>query len=228
MAVNELHEAAKKLQGKVDGILDEWQALDAVVMSSKEVEDLFHRHGVNIRYLGEVYDKASVPLVRKICMSEIASRSAKVVFRASVQETIRTYPASISIQQNIRDKDAEILECNNRLISNLVDFLNSTVSETESSENTWKSINKQAEYHFNVSASKLELAQKYFIQALVYHLNIALDWSRFTHYSNLAAPKLFNKDMIIGFNLRTKNYNLNFTDLYTKINYLLDEQYENS
>lgn len=175
-----------------------------------------------MRYLGMVYDKATVPIVRKICMSEITSRAAKVVFRASVQEMIRTYPVSLAVQESFKkDKETQIIECNNHLINNLIEFLNGIVSETEATEFFWKSLNKQAEYNFNVSISRKELAEKYFVQALVHHLNIDFDWSKFSRNSSLFGNKLFRRDMVRKFDTRSKNYNLEFTDLYIKIDYLL-------
>ena len=84
-----------------------------------------------MRYLGMVYDQSTVPLVRRICMSEIITRSAKIIFRASVQQMIRTYSTSIKSTIETKDRQTQINECNTQIIDNLIQFLNGVASETK-------------------------------------------------------------------------------------------------
>lgn len=53
--------------------------------------------------------------------------------------------------------------------------------------------------------------------------NIDFDWDKLPENKSLFKGKIFKRDMIKGFRLKSKNYNPNFTDLYVRINLLIDE-----
>ena len=93
-----------------------------------------HKHGVNMRYLGMLCDKATVPLIRKVCMSEIAARVAKVILRATLQEALKAYPDELTSKDtDKKDKLSKFNQCNQYLLTIALDFINSVVSETPQS-----------------------------------------------------------------------------------------------
>ena len=84
-------------------------------------------------------------------------------------------------------------------------------------------MNKQAQYNFNLPLSKMEISEGYFVQALIHHCNLQFDWAKFPKDFVLFRGRLFRRDMVAGFRVRSKNYDLGFTDLYNRINSLLED-----
>lgn len=84
-----------------------------------------------MRYLGMLCDKTSVPLIRKICMSEVAARAARTILRAKMQDVIRAYSDDINSKDSDRmDRASLIGQCDQYLTTLAIDFLNGVASES--------------------------------------------------------------------------------------------------
>ncbi|KAI8911121.1 translation initiation factor eIF3 subunit 135-domain-containing protein, partial [Gorgonomyces haynaldii] len=67
------------------------QSLDAMEVRPFDSYSLtleMHKRGVNVRYLGLICHKSSIPFIRNICLIEMVARTAKHVFRTRLREAI--------------------------------------------------------------------------------------------------------------------------------------------
>jgi hypothetical protein len=62
--------------------------LDETITNSKDISDLMHGYGLNIRYLGLVMEKAKENWIKSILMSEISARCAKYFLKFDLQDCI--------------------------------------------------------------------------------------------------------------------------------------------
>lgn len=56
--------------------------------NSKELAELMHLNGLNIRHLGLVYQRCRLTWFRRILKAEIIARSVKSLFRFDVQNAV--------------------------------------------------------------------------------------------------------------------------------------------
>lgn len=132
---------------------------------------MLHTRGIPIRYLGLVYSNAKLPLIRKVCMSEIAARVAKTVLRFDLQQYLKNTILS-KAESKSRDRLTEVVVASDEMLVYAIEFLNAVVGNTEYSTETWNRMNKQALYSFNISLSKQDIAEGHLIQALLYHCKV--------------------------------------------------------
>jgi hypothetical protein len=84
----ELENLAKVLMDKLNECIDELDSLSVYFMNSQELSHFLHSKGVNIRYLGHIYSHLKTNFQKRIIMTEIASRSCKLLLRKTVQDII--------------------------------------------------------------------------------------------------------------------------------------------
>lgn len=84
-----LSDASKFLKSNVIpslvSLLDDLQLMP---IDSESLGEIFHRHGVNIRYLSHVACISEVPHVREICITEMFSRAAKNIINQQMSQLI--------------------------------------------------------------------------------------------------------------------------------------------
>ena len=62
--------------------------LEIVPMDSVSISKVFHRFGVNMRYLGKITESTSMPHIRDLCIVEMIARSSKKIYRAHLADFI--------------------------------------------------------------------------------------------------------------------------------------------
>lgn len=65
--------------------------LDTIPWSSDILTEFFHVHGVNMRYLGIVESKATLPHSKEACMIDMIARSFKHIYRSRLRQAIFHY-----------------------------------------------------------------------------------------------------------------------------------------
>jgi hypothetical protein len=65
----------------------EIEGLDHTITNSKELSNLMHLTGLNIRYIGLVCDHAKEQWLRTILNSEVLARTAKYFLRYDLQDS---------------------------------------------------------------------------------------------------------------------------------------------
>lgn len=78
----------------------------------------------------------------------------------------------------IIDKNILLFNSNKTLIDITIDFLNSMVGRCKNSNVVWDIINSQLGERFNLYGIKVVFDDAYYLQGLLYHFNIGIDWSR--------------------------------------------------
>lgn len=61
-------------------LINELERLKVFPINSTNLESHFHRNGINLRYLGEVASKISIPYIKELCICSMISRSCKKIF----------------------------------------------------------------------------------------------------------------------------------------------------
>lgn len=72
----------------VSEMIEEIDSLSVYFLDSRELGDYFHRKGVNLRYLGHLYEHLSTSFQKRVVMSEMAARSCKTLFRKTLQDLL--------------------------------------------------------------------------------------------------------------------------------------------
>jgi len=76
------------LSRKIKSAAEEIDSLSVYFMNSSEISKYLHSKGINIRYIGHIYDLLLTTYAKRILMSEIAARSIKTLFRKTIQDIL--------------------------------------------------------------------------------------------------------------------------------------------
>lgn len=60
--------------------------LEFYFIHPRELSSKMHEMGVNIRYLGSIYENCTLSFTRGCIISEIAARTCKALFRKTIQD----------------------------------------------------------------------------------------------------------------------------------------------
>ena len=55
-------------------------------VDSEDFSEMLHSKGINMRYLGLIYEYASLPFTKSCILAEIAARTCKTLFRKTIQD----------------------------------------------------------------------------------------------------------------------------------------------
>lgn len=99
--------------------------------------------------------------------------------------------------------------------------------KSQETENFWKQINRQAQSYFKVSINKDEINEGFLLQSLQSHCNFLLKGLDETlNLFNSTSP--FGINNLASFEVKSKVYDLGFTEFYRSIHNLLDEPSDES
>jgi hypothetical protein len=79
---------SKNLLKALSEAIIEIDSLSVYFFNSKELGEYLHEKGLNLRYLGHIYENLTTPFQRRLIMSEIAARSCKSLFRKTIQDIV--------------------------------------------------------------------------------------------------------------------------------------------
>lgn len=220
-AIRQLNDNEKYIVRLVGEFVKDIEETDEMLGSSEDITYLMHKRGLNIRYLGLVYSTAKAPFVRKACMSEIAARCAKSVLQYDLQSFVR------NANMSKKNSQADSASTTDSMLDYAIDFLNSVVGSNQDSNEIWIRMNKQALYEFNIPLLKQEIAEGHFVQALLHHCNVRCGY-RYEMGDKLFLRNVFERNRESTFNVRSRVYSLKFTDLYRRVQSILDNPVEDS
>ena len=72
----------------VDTLAMKLENMDETFTNSRELSDLMHEHGINIRHLGMLLEKVKESWLKNMIMAEIAARCAKYFLRFDLQDSL--------------------------------------------------------------------------------------------------------------------------------------------
>lgn len=182
--------------------------------NSRELEEMIHLTGLNIRHLGAMCQRVRLRWFRRVIQAEIIARAIKNLFRRDIQNCVMIQ--SERKQSKERQNDYE----KRRVVS----FLNVVFGNTSDTAGLWKRINKIAQTRFGVAVSESDITGAnipYLMQALQTHIKILLNDS--IHGKQyFQSPQTFEPRDFKGFIFDTNIYSLDFTNLFEEIEECLD------
>lgn len=107
--------------------------MTAMPVTSAELEQVFHNHGVNMRYLGQVAFQVSHYHMKLICFIEMIARTAKNILFDNVSSLIKQQSILMTSTHSIEDFSKE-------LRVHLVDFMNLLFGDSEESTLFWNEV----------------------------------------------------------------------------------------
>ena len=82
----ELEALADNVLKSISAAIQEIDSLQAYFFNSTELSNYLHSKGINIRYLGHIYEYLQTPFQKQFLLSEIAARTCKTLLRKTVQD----------------------------------------------------------------------------------------------------------------------------------------------
>jgi hypothetical protein len=82
----ELEKLSKNIHVSIAELIKELDSLTFCFVHPKELEDKMHEMGINMRYLGMIYENCKLKFIKSFIMSEMASRVARALFRKTIQD----------------------------------------------------------------------------------------------------------------------------------------------
>ena len=204
-AINLLTEISKTIPERVGTLVQEIEGLDRPITNSEELSELLHLAGLNIRYLGIVFDNAKETWLKGILLAEIVARSAKYFLRYDLQDSTINLGAS-SLEDAFEYQ-----------VNQVLGWLNRIFGIGNESESLWRQIFRQAQTYFKCSVSRDTLNVGFLMQALEHHGKFRLQGITLNE-SFFKANNIFNRYHFAGFMLTSKTYDLAFTDHYSLLN----------
>lgn len=121
-------------------------ALDALSVTPTESYSLtseMHERGINIRYLGYIFELTKLPHVKGMVLSEATARVAKHILSQAARAISRKAKAEMSqAEQRGRSRDEDFQEHNNKLrasiATSILDFLNLLMGASEETDVFWE------------------------------------------------------------------------------------------
>ncbi|GMH87462.1 hypothetical protein TL16_g10864 [Triparma laevis f. inornata] len=121
-------------------------ALDALAITpndSASFTKAMHQRGINMRYLGYIYDMTSLPHIKSLVLAEAAARTAKHVLNQAARSLSRKAKVEMhQAKERGKSRDENFLEHNeklrNSLSTRLIDFLNLILGMSDESDAFWE------------------------------------------------------------------------------------------
>ena len=87
--VQDLDNLSKHLQQDViRTVVNMFADLKEIPVSSFQLKQVFHSHGINMRYLGKVANMVSLHHIKQLCVTEMIARTAKNIFNEQISSSI--------------------------------------------------------------------------------------------------------------------------------------------
>ncbi|GMH80892.1 hypothetical protein TrST_g10829 [Triparma strigata] len=121
-------------------------ALDALAITpndSVSFTKAMHSRGINMRYLGYIYDMTALPHIKSLVLAEAAARTAKHVFNQAARSLSRKAKVEMhQAKERGKSRDENFQEHNERLRTQLserrIDFLNLILGMSDESDAFWE------------------------------------------------------------------------------------------
>lgn len=219
--IRQLDDSEKYIVRIVGELVKDLEETDEMFGSSEDIAYIMHKRGLNIRYLGLVYSTAKAPFIRRACMAEIAARCAKSILQYDLQSIVR------NAKMSKKNSQTDTVNITDSMLDYAIDFLNSVTGNSEVSAEVWARMNKQALYEYNIALMKSEIAEGHFIQALLHHSNVRCAF-KYELGDKLFLRNIFERNRESIFTVRSRVYSLKYTDIYRRVQSILDNPVEDS
>lgn len=111
----------------------EIDSLGVCFLGSQQLGEYLHGRGVNVRYLGHLYERVRTAFQKRVLMSEMAARSCKSLFRKTLQD--------IMLEEEASSQSMVLKSC---------DFLNCVTSNSFETAAIWKVLSSHSAAYFGV------------------------------------------------------------------------------
>lgn len=170
--------------------------LDMIPWSSDILTEMFHIHGINMRYLGLVEEKAMLPHAKEVCMIEMIARSFKHAYKSRLRQAIFHYQqmGATKIQQELFALTAD-------LYNELFSYQKITQSNLNSGSNGFKFVHgpllqvMQSKFGFKFSSPNnvhpLRHLHPYSLfEAMNYHCSVVWEDKQISDFSKLSGESI--------------------------------------
>lgn len=82
----ELEKLSQKILIPITKLIKELDGLMFCFVHPKQLEEKMHDMGINMRYLGLIYENCTLKFVKTYIMSEMAARAARALYRKTIQD----------------------------------------------------------------------------------------------------------------------------------------------
>ena len=87
--LQDLDNLSKYLQQDViKTVVNMFADLKEIPISSFQIKQVLHSHGINIRYLGKICNMVHLHHIKQICINEMIARTAKNIFNEQISGSI--------------------------------------------------------------------------------------------------------------------------------------------
>lgn len=84
---NELTDAHDELESKfIQNLVNKLDRMEFLAIDSHNLTKIFHKFGVNMRYLGKVAQRTTLPHIRSLCVWEMLARSMSRIYNYWISE----------------------------------------------------------------------------------------------------------------------------------------------
>ena len=177
---------------------DEFENLKEIALDSKKTSDIFHKKGLNMRYLGVLYDQSDQIYLKNHLKREMISRTCKRMINGHLQGAMKE-----------DEKSEEIV----------IDFLNLLFGSGEDSEAFWSNIfseELQIYYLTNLKVSNEEINESLFHQIISEcSLKMLTDDTKIKF--PMEVPNLFKISDFGRFSMKSKGYTLKGIDFHSAL-----------
>ena len=126
----------------------------------------------------------------------------------------------------IIDKNILLLNSNKTLIDITIGFLNSMVGKDRNAEVVWEIVNRELRERYNLYGIEVVFNNGYYLQGLVYHFNVDIDWKQIRGKKGFDPEFLHSS--ISEFRTQNKVYNCDFCSEFRGIEKLIRTKNEES
>jgi hypothetical protein len=137
--------ATSHLHAKVlPRIIQQLDTMSALPMDSFGLTEFLHSHGVNIRFLGDIYKRSCAPHVKDLVLCEAISRCTKSLLNQSLRNLARKGRAeTIIAEDRKRSQKEDFINHQSRILTSktaaVVYFFNMVLGAGEETESFWNS-----------------------------------------------------------------------------------------
>jgi hypothetical protein len=140
--VNWIRAASQQREELIPDVVLKLDMMTAVPIDSYGFTAFLHSHGVNIRYLGDLYARSKMPHVKDLILCEAISRACKTVFNHTLRKLSRRGRAEALIaEQRRRSKAENYVEHQGGVLrdklTTIVDFFNTIFGYGEETDLFW-------------------------------------------------------------------------------------------
>jgi hypothetical protein len=187
----ELGNLSARLLAAIVEAVSELDSLAVYFMNPEELSDFFHGKGINLRYLGQVYDYLKTTFQRRILMSEMAARSCKGLFRKTLQD-IQLEEAYLSSDVSFKGK--------------VCDFFNCVLGMSFETAELWKVIAMHARSYFGTEINFSQIDRWYFLVSVVHHCRLKVDWEQINTEDAFKTNRFFGDHNLQGLRFHHSMY----------------------